>query len=90
MIDDPQHPVEADEPGGMSDDHAAALGTLAAEMPEPAHPAVPQPPLTGDIELDAAMSDLAHAQRQSFTERIDSGERVHRLLQGRLGDLGRA
>ncbi len=60
------------------------------ERQQPAPPAPRTPPLTGDVELDAAMAELARAQSQSFTERIDSGERVHRLLQGRLGDLGRA
>jgi hypothetical protein len=51
---------------------------------------VEEPPATGDDDLDAALGELAQAQNRSFEERVDTGERVHRLLQGRLGDLGRA
>ncbi|WP_175442254.1 hypothetical protein [Humibacillus sp. DSM 29435] len=64
---------------------------MAGPRPQqPQQSARSEPALTGDVELDAAMVALARAQNLSFTERIDSGERVHRLLQGRLGDLGRA
>ena len=66
----------------------ALPGPSQPQQPDP--PAPSQPPLTGDVELDAAISELARAQSRSFAERIDSGERVHRQLQGRLGDLGRA
>ena len=66
----------------------AAARPHQPQQPQP--PARSQPPLTGDVELDATMVELARAQSRSFAERIDSGERVHRLLQGRLGDLGRA
>ncbi|MEO5746163.1 MAG: hypothetical protein ABIQ53_16470 [Terracoccus sp.] len=74
---------------------APRFGLTAADAavpgpPQPQPPTRSQPPLTGDVELDAAMVELARAQSRSFGERIDSGERVHRHLQGRLGDLGRA
>lgn len=71
-----------------------AVGTVAPTAPEqdavPVQPQPQQPPQTGDADLDDAMQDLARAQSRSFGERIESGERVHRLLQGRLSDLGRA
>ncbi len=75
------------------DAHRLAPTALDAAAPRPQQPqpqpsAGSEPARTGDVELDAAMVELARAQSRSFAERIDSGERVHRLLQGRLGDLG--
>ena len=48
----------------------------------------PEAPVTGDAAIDEAMSELGRAQSGGFAERIDAGERAHRLLQGRLDDLG--
>ena len=52
--------------------------------------AVPSAPTTGDPVVDAAMVELAAAESGTLTERIDAGERAHRVLQGRLSDLGGA
>ena len=99
MIGNPHRPVDADDSGAQAQGHTADPMLATPPTPEPQrhqhpehpeHAAAPQPPRTGDVELDAAMSDLGRAQTGSFSERIESGERVHRLLQGRLGDLGRA
>jgi hypothetical protein len=51
---------------------------------------VPTAPTTGDAVVDAAMIDLAAAEAGSLAERIEAGERAHRVLQGRLSDLGGA
>ena len=51
---------------------------------------VPTAPTTGDAVVDEAMIDLAAAEAGTLAERIDAGERAHRLLQGRLSDLGGA
>lgn len=47
-------------------------------------------PSTGDAVVDSALEALAQAQAGALTERIEAGERAHRLLQGRLSDLGQA
>lgn len=47
-------------------------------------------PSTGDAAVDEALEALLEAQSGSLTERIEAGERAHRLLQGRLSDLGQA
>jgi hypothetical protein len=51
---------------------------------------VPTAPTTGDAVVDAAMIELAAAEAGSLSERIEAGERAHRVLQGRLSDLGGA
>jgi hypothetical protein len=51
---------------------------------------VPSAPTTGDAVVDAAMVELASAEAGTLSERIDAGERAHRVLQGRLSDLGGA
>ena len=51
---------------------------------------VPSAPTTGDAVVDAAMVELAAAESGTLTERIDAAERAHRVLQGRLSDLGGA
>jgi hypothetical protein len=47
-------------------------------------------PTTGDAAIDETLVELLQAQSGSLAERIDAGERAHRLLQGRLSDLGGA
>lgn len=89
MNAEPQGTVHTVGTGG-TDDSAGTDGDATPAPPQTHHSTPPQPPLTGDLGLDAAMRELAQAQSQPFADRIDSGERVHRLLQGRLGDLGRA
>ena len=51
---------------------------------------VPAAPTTGDAVVDAAMVEFAAAESGTLTERIDAAERAHRVLQGRLSDLGGA
>ena len=45
-------------------------------------------PRTGDIVIDAALTDLAVADAGDLDAVLDRGEAVHRTLQGRLADLG--
>ncbi|MBP6995847.1 MAG: hypothetical protein KBB39_06880 [Phycicoccus sp.] len=45
-------------------------------------------PETGDLVIDAVISDLAAASITDLDDLIDAGERVQRTLQGRLADLG--
>lgn len=45
-------------------------------------------PETGDPTIDAVLSELAAARRLPLEEHIAAGERAHRVLQGRLSDLG--
>lgn len=80
--------IDSSAQPGSEGDQAPQVPTGRPQPRPPAQP--PSPPQTGDAELDAAMSELARAQQRSVAERIDSGERMHRLLQGRLGDLGGA
>ncbi|HET7801964.1 MAG TPA: hypothetical protein VFL38_16185 [Humibacillus xanthopallidus] len=88
-------PDPEDQPEGDAGDlsHDAAQGEVATEGP--AYPGagdrdVPTAPTTGDAVVDAAMIELAAAEAGSLAERIDAGERAHRVLQGRLSDLGGA
>jgi hypothetical protein len=43
---------------------------------------------TGDQAVDEALDQLDRATDEPLTTRIEVGERVHRVLQGRLADLG--
>ena len=72
--------------GGDATDHDAAPEV----DDDPPQRAVPSAPTTGDPVVDAAMVELAGAESGTLTERIDAGERAHRVLQGRLSDLGGA
>jgi hypothetical protein len=54
----------------------------------PSHPAASTRPRTGDIVIDAALTDLAVADAGDLDAILDRGEAVHRTLQGRLADLG--
>ena len=67
--------------------HADADDTAPDLVPERD---VPSAPTTGDAVVDAAMVELAAAESGTLTERIDAAERAHRVLQGRLSDLGGA
>ena len=86
--------TDTTEKAGDVDDPMDA-GEAAAEVPfEPVDltpdAPVPGPPITGDAAIDESMVELAEAQTGSNAERIDAGERAHRMLQGRLADLGGA
>ena len=56
----------------------------------PVDAGLPLAPVTGDPAIDDAMARLARAQGGSAADRIDAGERAHRMLQERLSDLGGA
>lgn len=43
---------------------------------------------TGDDAVDEVLGLLDLATEQSLDIQIEAGERVHRVLQGRLADLG--
>jgi hypothetical protein len=45
-------------------------------------------PETGDPTIDALLVELASVREQPLQEHIAAGERAHRILQGRLSDLG--
>ena len=77
-----------DDPSG--DVSRADAGTHEPAYPRADGPEVPTAPSTGDAVVDAAMIELAAAEAGSLAERIDAGERAHRVLQGRLSDLGGA
>jgi hypothetical protein len=59
----------------MSDD--SVMGTEAA-------------PKTGDEDIDTVLAELADIEQEPLGRHIEVGEAVHRVLQGRLGDLGGA
>ena len=59
-------------------------GGLVAESGAPP----PAPPETGDPVVDAALRDLAAADRDDLDAQLATGEAVHRTLQSRLSDLG--
>ena len=82
----------SDESVEPFDEHLdeAPHGARAPEEPLDESSEVPPAPSTGDPAIDEAMSALARAQSGSFAERIAAGERAHRMLQGRLDDLGGA
>jgi hypothetical protein len=46
------------------------------------------PPETGDADIDTALVELAAVLDDPVERHIEVGERVHQVLQGRLGDLG--
>jgi hypothetical protein len=43
---------------------------------------------TGDQAVDEALCQLDRATDESLDNQIEVGEAVHRVLQGRLADLG--
>ncbi len=45
-------------------------------------------PETGDPTIDSVLTELASVRDQPLEEHITAGERAHRVLQGRLSDLG--
>ena len=44
---------------------------------------------TGDAAVDAALGDLDAVTDAALDTQIEVGERVQRVLQGRLADLGK-
>lgn len=72
--------------GDPIDSHRDVVGSGEVETSDGSHDV----PTTGDAAIDGALVELLQAQSGSLAERIDAGERAHRLLQGRLSDLGGA
>ena len=86
--DHSQHPADPyPENHDVSEDVAGSVETAYGGVGERD---LPTAPITGDAVVDAAMIDLAAAEAGSLAERIEAGERAHRVLQGRLSDLGGA
>ncbi len=48
----------------------------------------PAPPETGDAEVDAALKQLHALPGEDLDAHLRAGEYVHRVLQGRLSDVG--
>ncbi len=48
----------------------------------------PRPPQTGDLVIDASLTDLAAADAEDLGAQLEAGERVDRTLRSRLADLG--
>ena len=48
----------------------------------------PAPPETGDAEVDAALKQLHALPGEALDAHLRAGEYVHRVLQGRLSDVG--
>jgi hypothetical protein len=46
------------------------------------------PPETGDLVIDAALSDLAATDPDDLGAQLEAGERVDQTLRSRLADLG--
>jgi hypothetical protein len=46
-------------------------------------------PPTGDDAVDQVLRRLAAVANEPLDTQIEMGEQVHRVLQGRLGDLGK-
>jgi hypothetical protein len=63
---------------------AATFGTRSPHEEAPTGDEV----RTGDAEIDAALDELADLGDRPLRDHIAAGERVHSLLQARLGDLG--
>jgi hypothetical protein len=57
------------------------------EGPDVDAPAVPDPPETGDAEVDVALSRLTELVRGPLAEHVSGYEAVHRELQDRLADV---
>ncbi|GAA2147318.1 hypothetical protein FHX52_1348 [Humibacillus xanthopallidus] len=88
--DQPEDQPEGDANGVSHDASQGEAGTDEPAYPGAGERDVPTAPTTGDAVVDAAMIELAAAEAGSLAERIDAGERAHRVLQGRLSDLGGA
>jgi hypothetical protein len=94
-VDETTETTETTDGTDETDTYTDEQGDVEGDAEVPFEPsfderAEPEAPATGDPSIDDAMTDLAVAQSGSFEERIEAGERAHRLLQGRLGGLGEA
>ncbi|MEO7069652.1 MAG: hypothetical protein ABI131_04085 [Nostocoides sp.] len=49
---------------------------------------LPEPPETGDLVIDAALSDLAGSDPDDLAAQLWAGERVDQTLRSRLAELG--
>lgn len=78
----PREELEALEPDGAAE--VRADREQAAARPGPTGT---PPPTTGDHAVDEAIRGLDSTAGHDLDARLDSGERVHRVLRDRLSDL---
>ena len=88
--------VEHEERQRVDDDHAASVPTpplASVSVPTPATGFVPAPAgsraTTGDDAVDDVLGQLDAVADEPLDSQIRAGEQVHRVLQGRLADLGK-
>lgn len=83
----PAVPAPGMQTPGMPDvGTPGATAEDAGPQPTPVRDAdVPQ---TGDAVIDAVIAELAEVRERPLGEHIEAGEKAHRVLQGRLSDLG--
>ena len=64
-----------------------------AQMDDVEHGSAPSPgvvrPLTGDPAVDDVLAQLDRVAGQPLDTQIEVSKQVHRVLQGRLADLGK-
>lgn len=77
------------EPPGEPRPRADGEVSVSSTAPGMPPPEVPDPPATGDPDVDEALARLhAGASTGDLDAQADAGESVHRALQDRLADLG--
>ena len=74
--------VELVEPAELAEADAAATGT-----DQPPAFEVPDPPETGDPDVDSAINAVAAAMDGPLEEQVAVYEAAHRTLQDRLADV---
>ena len=57
------------------------------QVPERPMPAVPQPPVTGDLEVDEAVARLVDLPELDLGDHPTVFEAIHRTLTDRLADV---
>jgi hypothetical protein len=77
--------------GAVADDAAVADVALvngdADEMEDAASRVYPEPPITGDPEVDEVIAALAHAVTGPLQQQLDVYDSAYRTLQDRLADV---
>jgi hypothetical protein len=79
----PETDEQEDPMGHDTPDHQPA-----AAHPHPTPSGGSEVPKTGDAVIDAVVAELAEVRERPLDEHIAAGEKAHRVLQGRLSDLG--
>lgn len=73
-------------------EHPATTDADAELTPGPTGSAtaqsLPEPPETGDLVIDAALSELAASDPDDLAAQLEAGEQVDQTLRSRLADLG--